>query len=141
MAANEAVVVSSIEVRIGDIATGLVNIGIPSILVKMLRQKFDQQWSVRKTEATEEEQARVLRHVRLSKVTVEARLQGPTVAASALLDIKEGEVLAFDYPLGRPLDLMVNGKLKYQGEIVETGGKRPIQIQTLTEVKTTVSYT
>ncbi|SRR5258708_5286998 len=133
MAPNEAVVVSSIEVRIGDMATGLVNIGIPSILVKMLRQKFDQQWSVRRTEATEEEQARVLRQVRHSKLDVQARLQGPTVAANTLLDIREGDVLAFDYPVDRPLDLMVNGKLKYQGEIVDAAGKRAIQIQNLTE--------
>src|SRR5437879_653481 len=54
LAPNEAVVAISIEVRIGETA-GMMNIGIPSIIVKMLRQKFDQQWSVRKTEATEEE--------------------------------------------------------------------------------------
>jgi len=53
----------SLEVRIGDRA-GMMNIGIPSIVVKMLRQKFDQQWSVRKTQATEEERARVLRLIR-----------------------------------------------------------------------------
>jgi hypothetical protein len=27
----------------------MMNIGIPSIVVKMLRNKFDQQWSVRKS--------------------------------------------------------------------------------------------
>jgi len=53
----------SLEVRIGDRA-GMMNIGIPSIVVKMLRQKFDQQWSVRKTQATEKERARVLRLIR-----------------------------------------------------------------------------
>src|SRR6266705_5705194 len=47
LAPNEAVVAVSVEVRIGDTA-GMMNIGIPSIIVKMLRQKFDQQWSVRK---------------------------------------------------------------------------------------------
>ena len=63
LAPNEAVVAISLEVRIGDRA-GMMNIGIPSIVVKMLRQKFDQQWSVRKTQATEEERARVLRLIR-----------------------------------------------------------------------------
>jgi flagellar motor switch protein FliM len=133
MAPNEAVVVSSIEIRIGDMASGLINIAIPSILVKMLRQKFDQQWSVRRTEVTEEEQARVLRHVRNSNVQLEARLQGPTVAASTLLEIQEGDVLGFDFVVNRPLDLLVNGKLKYHGEMVEAGGKRALQIHELTE--------
>ena len=54
LAPNEAVVGISLEVRIGETA-GMMNIGIPSIIVKMLRQKFDQQWSLRKTQATENE--------------------------------------------------------------------------------------
>jgi len=40
LAPNEAVVAVSMEVRIGD-NTGMMNIGIPSIVVKMLRHKFD----------------------------------------------------------------------------------------------------
>jgi len=30
--------------------SGVINIGMPSIIIKMLRQKFDQQWSVRRTD-------------------------------------------------------------------------------------------
>ena len=56
LAPNEAVVAVSMEVRIGDNA-GMMNIGIPSIVVKMLRNKFDQQWSVRKSQSTEQEQS------------------------------------------------------------------------------------
>ena len=60
MAPNEAVVSIGIEVRIGE-AVGMMNIAMPSIVIKMMRQKFDQQWSVRKTHASEVEQRRVLR--------------------------------------------------------------------------------
>jgi len=77
---NEAVVAISMEVRIGDTA-GMMNIGIPSIIIKMLRQKFDQQWSVRKTRATEEEHARVLRLIRPAIINLDARLQGPKMAS------------------------------------------------------------
>jgi flagellar motor switch/type III secretory pathway protein FliN len=45
----------------------------------------------------------------------------------ALLALKEDDVLVFDYPVGRPLDLTVNKKLKYQGEIVTAGRKRAFQ--------------
>jgi flagellar motor switch protein FliM len=130
LAPNEAVVAISMEVRIGDTA-GMMNIGVPSIIVKMLRQKFDQQWSVRKTRATEEERARVLRLIRPAIINLDARLQGPTLGVQALLDLKEGDVLAFDYPVDRPLDVMVNGKLKYQCEVVSMGRKRGFQIQQL----------
>jgi flagellar motor switch protein FliM len=131
LAPNEAVVAISVEVRIGDTA-GMLNIGIPSIIVKMLRQKFDQQWSVRKTEATEEEHARVLRIIRAARVHLDARLQGPTLRVGTLLDLKEGDILAFDYSVGRMLDVMVNGKLKYRGEIVSAGRKRAFHVQELT---------
>src|SRR5580698_7540361 len=130
LAPNEAVVAISMEVRIGDTA-GMMNIGIPSIIVKMLRQKFDQQWSVRKTRATEEEHARVLRLIRPAIIHLDARLQGPKIGVEALLELKEGDVLAFDYPVDRPLDIMVNGVLKYQGEVVSAGRKRGFQIQQL----------
>ena len=78
LAPNEAVVSIGIEVRIGE-TVGMMNIAMPSIVIKMMRQKFDQQWSVRKTHASVAEQARVLRLLRDALLSVEARLEGPTV--------------------------------------------------------------
>lgn len=130
LAPNEAVVAISMEVRIGDTA-GMMNIGIPSIIVKMLRQKFDQQWSVRKTRATEEERARVLRLIRPAIINLDARLAGPRLGVEELLDLKEGDILAFDYTVDRPLDITVNGKTKYTGEVVSAGRKRGFHIQGL----------
>src|SRR5215470_19250684 len=42
LAPNEAVVSIGLEIRVGE-NTGLMNIGMPSIIIKMLRHKFDQQ--------------------------------------------------------------------------------------------------
>jgi flagellar motor switch protein FliM len=119
LAPNEAVVAISLEVRIGDRA-GMMNIGIPSIVVKMLRQKFDQQWSVRKTQATEDERARVLRLIRPALLNTDVRLHGPTLSVRELLQLREGDVLAFDYALAKPVDMLVNGRLKYRGEVIAT---------------------
>src|SRR5437764_6984068 len=63
LAPNEAVVSVGVEVRIGE-TVGMMNMAMPSIVIKMMRQKFDQQWSVRKTHASQAEQARVLRLMR-----------------------------------------------------------------------------
>ncbi len=128
LAPNEAVVAISIEVRIGETA-GMMNFGIPSIIVKMLRQKFDQQWSVRKTQATEEEHARMLRLIRPAQLQLDSRLNGPMIGVDALLDLDEGDVLAFDYPVERPVDIAINGQWKYRGEIVTSGRKRAFHIQ------------
>jgi flagellar motor switch protein FliM len=120
----------SVEVRIGETA-GMMNLGIPSIMIKMLRQKFDQHWSVRKTQATQDEHARVLRLIRPANVHLDARLRGPMVSASMLLDLAAGDVLAFDYPVSKLLDVLVNGKLKYRGEVITTGRKRAFEVQQL----------
>src|SRR6202158_3793271 len=107
LAPKEAVVSIGIEVRIGD-TVGMMNIAMPSIVIKMMRQKFDQQWSVRKTRASEAEQARVLRFLRQATVTLEARMEGPTLSVEDLLALDEGHVLTFDYPVERPIELLVN---------------------------------
>lgn len=131
LAPSEAVVAISMEVRNGD-TSGMMNIGIPSIIVKMLRQKFDQQWSVRKTMVTEEEHMRMLRLIRPALLHVDARLQGPRIGVDTLLNLQEGDVLAFDYPAERSIDVTVNGKVKYQGEIVTTGRKRAVAVRAVT---------
>src|SRR3954468_7371489 len=108
LAPNEAVVSIGIEVRIGD-TVGMMNIAMPSIVIKMMRQKFDQQWSVRKTHASAGEQARVLRLVREALLSVEARLEGTTLSVRNLLNLTEGHVLIFDYPVERSVELLING--------------------------------
>jgi flagellar motor switch protein FliM len=121
MAPNEAVVAISLEVRIGD-NTGMMNIGIPSIVIKMLRQKFEMGWTNRRSEASEEDQARVLRLIKPGTV------QGPTVRLEDLLRLNTGDVLAFDHPMDRPLHCIVNGKVKFEGHIVASGRTRKFHV-------------
>lgn len=127
LAPNEAVVAIGIEIRIGEIA-GIMNLGIPSITVKMLRQKFDQQWTIRRSRDSEEERARMLHLVDPAQVNLEAFLEGPTLSVEELLELKEGDLLAFDYPLERPLNFLVNGKLRYRGEVLGSGRKRAFAV-------------
>ena len=128
LAPNEAVVAIGIEVRIGE-TVGMMNIAMPSIVIKMMRQKFDQQWSVRKTHASESEQARVLRLLRGASLCLEARLEGPTLSVGDLLDLREGHLLTFDYPVERPLELRINGERKFRAQIVGAGKKRACLIE------------
>jgi len=123
LAPNEAVVSIGIEIRIGD-SVGMMNIAMPSIVIKMMRQKFDQQWSVRKTHASAEEQARILRYLREGTLMAEARLEGPTLTIRDLLDLQEGHLLAFDYPAEKSIELTLNGVHKYTAQVVTTGRKR-----------------
>jgi len=122
LAPSEAVVAIAIEIRIGE-TIGMMNIAMPSIIIKMMRQKFDQQWSVRKSESTNNEQSRVLDLVRPSLVNAEVMLDGPTLTLEDMVNLEEGDVLMFDYPIDKSLDLLLNGKLKFHGKIAAIGNK------------------
>jgi flagellar motor switch protein FliM len=128
MAPNEAVLTIGLEVRMAE-NTGMMNIAMPSIIVKMLRQKFDQQWSVRRAQSTPEEQARILRLIKPASVQLDVRLEGPTLAAQEILALEAGDILVLDYPIERPVQVKVNGVPKFKGFIGSSGRKRAFVIQ------------
>jgi len=123
MAPNEAVVAVGIEMRIGESA-GLMNIAMPSLMIKMMRQKFDQQWSVRKSESTAEEQSRVLDLIQSSRVEVDVRLPAQNIQARDLLALQTGDVLEFDLPVQRALEVVLNGRRQFTGHVLNSAKKR-----------------
>jgi flagellar motor switch protein FliM len=131
LAPNEAVVSIGLEIRVGD-NTGLMNIGMPSIIIKMLRNKFDQQWSVRKSDSTVAEQTRMLNLLKPTNLHLDARLEGSTLRVQDLMTIEPGHILNFDHPLDRPVRLSVNGQNKYEGQLVATRNKKCFQVEKLT---------
>ncbi|HLI86256.1 MAG TPA: flagellar motor switch protein FliM [Bryobacteraceae bacterium] len=132
LAPNEAVVAIGVEIRIAE-AVGMMNIALPSIVIKMMRHKFDQQWSVRKTHASEQEQARLLAMLRDASLTLEARLEGLELSVQNLLDLAEGHVLVFERSVNSPVELIVNGRRQYFGQIVSTAARRAFAIQQVRE--------
>lgn len=128
LAPNEAVVAVAIEIRLGE-NSGTLNFAIPSINIKMIGQKFDQQWSLRKAESSAEEQARMLRLVRTASMKVQTLLNGPRLLVEDLLSLEEGDVLSFDYSLVRPLTSIVNGVPKFTGRVVNHGNKKAFLIE------------
>jgi flagellar motor switch protein FliM len=127
---TEAVVAIAIEIRIGD-SSGTLNVAIPAINIKMIGQKFEQQWMLRKTEPTEGEQLRMLTLMRGSSVTLDARLQGPRLTVRDLLDLDIGDCLKFDYRLEQPVNFLINGKAKFTGQVIEANDKRVFVVETL----------
>jgi flagellar motor switch protein FliM len=128
LAPNEAVVAVSIEIRLGEVS-GMMNLGIPSIIIKMLRQKFDQQWSVRKSESNAEERDRMWSLLQPARVKMDARLNGPKMTVEEMLSLGAGDVLWFDHLVGHPVELMVNGNHKYKGQVQPLGQKKAFRIE------------
>ncbi|MBK9168437.1 MAG: flagellar motor switch protein FliM [Bryobacterales bacterium] len=130
LAPNEAIVSIGLEIRVGE-NSGMMNIGMPSIIVKMLRHRFDQQWSMRRTDASEEHQQQMLRLLKPTTVHLDARLAGPTMDVADMLELKTGDVLSFDFPVGQPIRLTANGTLKYEGQVVAQGRRRAFFVERL----------
>ncbi len=127
LAPNEAIVAVSIEIRLGELS-GMMNIGIPSIIIKMLSHKFAEQWTIRKTESTEEDFKRVYERIRNAKVELDCRLRGPQIVLGDMLKLKVGDVLTFDYLASKPLSVELNGKLKHTCQVVISNRKRAARV-------------
>jgi len=127
LAPTEAVVAVAIEIRLGDVI-GMMNIAMPSIIIKMMRQRFDQQWLLRKASSTDAEQQRVMTLIQPAELQAEAVLSGPNVLLRDLVDLEEGDVLGLEFSVRRPLDLLLSGSRKYSGEIVNSGNRAAFRV-------------
>jgi flagellar motor switch protein FliM len=128
---GEAFVATGIEVRIAG-AIGIINLAIPSLIIKMMRSKFDHQGG-RRVRSSEADQARMMRLVRTSSFGLDVRLSGPKLALGELLDLEPGDVVPLDYPLERPLECTVNGVLKFRGQVVSAGTKKAFLVKELNQ--------
>lgn len=125
MAPSEAVVAVSIEIKLGD-STGLLNIAMPSLMMKMMRQKFDQQWAVRRAEPTADEQKRVFDLIQDARIELDVLLNGASITTRELLRLKSGDVLMFDVPAEQPAQVTLNGRRQFDAHVVSTGRKRGV---------------
>jgi flagellar motor switch protein FliM len=123
---NEAIVVIATELQIAE-TSGMMNIGIPSSIVKLLRQKFDQQWSARRA-AAEDDGQRILGLIGGARVSIEVQLCGSSLKFSDLMMLQEGDVLQFDRSVDEPATLLVNGIPKGKGRLVLSGSKKAVEV-------------
>jgi flagellar motor switch protein FliM len=127
---TEAVVAIAIEIRIGD-AAGTLNVAIPAINIKMIGQKFEQQWALRKTDPTEFEQRRMLTLVQHANVGFDARMLNSQLRVRDLLEIEVGDCLKFDYRVEKRLDCLLNGISKFRGQVIDHNNKRAFVVEEL----------
>lgn len=124
---NEAIVAIGFEITMGEVR-GMMNFGIPSIVVKMMGPKFEQQWSIHRRASSESDVARMKRLVRGVPVYVDARVEGARVLVKHLVRLEPGDVISLEVPATRPVELQINGRCKFTGEVVLAGNKRGVMI-------------
>lgn len=120
LAPSEAVIVIAVEMRVGATA-GLMNFAIPSIFVKRLRQKLDQLQKIRRVVSTTQDQQHIAYLIQGAMLNFEAQIKGGTIHAQTLVDLKLDDVLILDHRLDREVNGLINGKLKWAGNVVSSG--------------------
>ena len=127
LSSNEAIVAIGFEITMGE-ARGMMNFGVPSALVKMVGQKFEQQWTTRRRSSADSDRERLRGMAKRAKVGMTARLSGSRIAVKDLLRLECGDVVALDTPVRRPIQLHVGGLPKFQAELVANEGLRAVEI-------------
>jgi flagellar motor switch protein FliM len=127
LSSNEAIVAIGFEITLGE-SRGMMNFGVPSLLVKMVGQKFEQQWSVRRRSSADTDRERVRELAKKAPIRLGARLSGTRIAVKDLLRLEPGDILSLEKPIRRPVQVYVAGLPKFEGELVAHGGVRSVQV-------------
>jgi flagellar motor switch protein FliM len=121
--ASEPILAMEANFQIGD-TTGAMNLAVPAILVQATQPAPGAQQTAR-SDVGEEAMLLVLHPVRLR---LEARVHGAKMQAGQLLAMKEGDVLTLPHPFDRPVDGLLNGKLKYKAQLATNGSKMSMRV-------------
>jgi flagellar motor switch protein FliM len=127
---NEAIVVIATEIQIAE-TSGMMNIGIPSSIVKLLRQRFDQQWAARRASSPDDDGHRIFDLIADVPVELDVHLCGSTITFENLLGLGEGDILQFEQRTDHSATCFANGVGKFRGRVVVSGGKKAVAIEEL----------
>src|SRR5579875_738417 len=123
-APNFELLVISLQVSIGETA-GLLNLGMPSRAMRALLQTSP----VTTPEPPAQDSLKMLRLLDRAQLNADIRLNGPGMLFRDLLNIEPGDVLMFDHPLAKEVELELNGTSKFKGHVVAAGNKRAFQVK------------
>jgi flagellar motor switch protein FliM len=132
LAPGEAVLAIGIEFRIGE-NTGMINLAIPSLIVKSMVQRFDKQWSAQALEVDEVEEKQTLNLLFKAGVELEAQIKA-TIRARDFLRLTEGSVLVLGHPADGLIACALNDKWKYDAMVGSAGTHRAVRIESLHSV-------
>ncbi|MCB1018278.1 MAG: flagellar motor switch protein FliM [Bryobacterales bacterium] len=127
LSSNEAIVAIGFEITMGE-SRGMMNFGVPSVLVKMVGQKFEQQWSIRRRSSAEADRDRVRKLAMQAPVRVGVRALGAQIPLEQVLRLEVGDVLSLETPVRRPVQVLVEGIPKYEGDLVAQDGFRAAEV-------------
>jgi flagellar motor switch protein FliM len=123
----EEVIAVNLELKTGEFS-GAMNLCMPTRLLKQLRNKFDQQWSVRRQKASSSEAERILGLMKAVPVSLSGEIRNSKLTVDDVLKISTGDVIELNERIGDPIFLCVGGIPKFLGKIIQRRGKKAFEI-------------
>ncbi len=123
----EAVIAVHLELKIGE-NSGMMNLCIPSRILKLLRNKFDQQWNVRRQKATGSEGEKIYELMRVVPMPLASEMRNSKLTVDDLLKVSVGDVIKLQERVGDPVFVCVGGIPKFVGRIVVQRGKKAFEV-------------
>ncbi len=123
----ETVIAVQLELRIAE-NSGMMNLCIPSRVLKLLRSRFDQQWNVRRQKPTANETEKMLELLKPVPISLSGEIRSSKLTVDDLLKISVGDVIELNERIGDPVLLCVGGIAKFRGRIVQRRGTKAFEI-------------
>ena len=123
----ETVVAVCFEVKLAD-NSGMMNVSIPSRMLKVIRNRFDQQWNARNKRLVGSDAKKVLRLLHPARMSLRAVVSDNHFTVADLLNVSVGDTIQLNHRIDDPLSLCVNGVPKFSGSVMLKRGKRSFEI-------------
>ena len=128
IAPGDAVIVVAADLRIGE-NEGRIQVVIPAITIKALRQKFEPRGETRKSPSRGLEQAIQEKLAAGLKLELDCALVGAGIRLHDLLKLKPGDVIDTGIACDGAATILVNGIPKFSGEVTADGAIQAVVIQ------------
>jgi flagellar motor switch protein FliM len=123
----EAVIAVQMELKTGEFS-GMMNLCMPTRMLKQLRSKFDQQWNVQRHKTSSNEGGRLLELMKSVPVSLSGEIRNSKLTVDDVLKVSEGDVIELNERIGDPILLCVGGVPKFRGKIIQRRGKKAFEI-------------
>lgn len=125
--ADTVILISRFQVRI-DKFTSAMNLAIPYPALEPLRDKLNESLLSMDSQGQDDWLTTIYQDVQEVATTVTARLADLTLSARDLLNFQVGDVIGLDRQQDDPIDLLVEGKLKFRALAGVNRGKKAVRI-------------
>jgi flagellar motor switch protein FliM len=127
VAMAEAVVAIGFEVKVGEVS-GLLNLCMPSTMLKMNRALFDHQRRHQHPDAGGSEFEKISDILHSARIGLTSEIRDRAVVIEDLLSVGVGDTIQLNHAVDDPVILNISGVPKFYGRIVERRGKRAFEI-------------